>query len=271
MEKGTMLKKSQFNFSTRDEKGDILLCNFAKGMKSLSRIKAEDSSEFNRLFSKDTIVYSPSEKHIVKLVEKGILVPQTYDELLAVNELFYECAMDNKVRLVIIPTEQCNFRCKYCYETYQKEKMTEDDQISLLKFIQRKINCTKKLQISWFGGEPLEAVDVIRRVMTVTNNMTIRNNVQLMSDMTTNAYNLDAKTFDELYNLNVRIYQITLDGLEAQHNNQRVLKNGEGTFRRIVNNLLYIRDNYTKYKLTSISIRVNIEKTLGMTRGLLCH
>lgn len=164
-------------------------------------------------------------KLLVSLVEKGILVPKDYDELLTVNGLYNESAMDSKVRLIIMPTEQCNFRCKYCYESYQKGEMTEENQKTLLKFLQRKISSTSKIQISWFGGEPIEAIHVVQRIMEYANRMCDKQNVQLISDMTTNAYNLDDVNFDMLYNLRVFSYQVTLDGLEEQHNKQRVLKN----------------------------------------------
>ena len=164
-----------------------------------------------------------------------------------------------------MPTEQCNFRCKYCYESYQKGEMTEENQKTLLKFLQRKISSTSKIQISWFGGEPIEAIHVVQRIMEYANRMCDKQNVQLISDMTTNAYNLDDVNFDMLYNLRVFSYQVTLDGLEEQHNKQRVLKNGNGTFEKIVNNLLYIKNNYQKYKLANVSIRVN------MSRDILNH
>ena len=256
------LKKSQFNYFTQNDNGDMILFNFAKGISSFCKIQAEDNKAYKRLMSANEIEYDQEKDYIVKLVEKGILVPKELDEMLTVNRLYYEAAMDSKVRIIVMPTEQCNFRCKYCYETYQKGRMSEESQLSLLKFIQRQISFTSKLQLSWFGGEPLEAVDIVYRIMTNVNRMTQKNSVQLTSDMTTNGYNLDAETFEKLYSLNVRTYQITLDGLEDQHNKQRVLKNGEGTFKKIVDNLLYIKNNYEKYKFASVSVRVNMNREI---------
>lgn len=262
MENGMMLKKSQFNYSIKDENGDIILCNFAKGIYSFCKVTASDIAAYDSLMDNDEIEFDQKKEYIVKLTQKGILVPKDVEELVTVNGLYYEAAMDNKVRIIIMPTEQCNFRCKYCYETYQKGKMLEEDQASLLKFIQRKMNSTTKMQISWFGGEPLEAVDIVCHIMSFVNHMSEKKNVQIVSDMTTNAYNLDPNTFDKLYNLKVYTYQITLDGLEEQHDKQRVLKNGEGTFQKILDNLLYIKSNFIKYKFASISIRVNISRNI---------
>jgi len=262
MKNGMKLKTSQFNYSTKDRNGDVILCNFAKGVSSFCKISSSDLDAYKTLVNRAEIDYDQEKDYIVKLVEKGILVPKDLDEMITVNGLYYESALDTKVRIIVMPTEQCNFRCKYCYESYQKGKMSNEDQTALLKFIQRKINSTTKLQISWFGGEPLEAVDVVYHIMSDTIRMSKKKNVSVISDMTTNAYNLDAKTFDTLYNLNVHTYQVTLDGLKEQHDKQRVLLNGEGTFQKILENLLYIKNNYEKYKFASISIRVNISREI---------
>ena len=261
--KEIILKPSQFNYSSLDENGNMLLYNFAKGMASLCYV-AKPSVDICKaiLCGKKTIVHNGQEESINQLLQKGILVPQNTDELAKVETMFYETVLDSHPRLIIMPTEQCNFRCKYCYESYQKGKMNDSDQNALLKFIQRKITSSKKLQISWFGGEPLEAKDIVYRIMTQANNMCQKNNVQLISDMTTNAYNLNEETFDQLYRLRVYTYQITLDGLQEQHDQQRVLKSGEGTFNRIFQNLLYIKNNYHKYKFASILIRVNMSRAI---------
>ena len=262
MEKGTLLKRSQFNYTAKDDEGNIIICNFAKGVSSFCKILASDYNAYKTLIDNNAVEFNQGKDYIVKLVEKGILVPKDYDEMMTVNSLYWEAVMDNEVRIIIMPTEQCNFRCVYCYESYQKDEMTKKDQISLLKFIQRTINNTTKLHISWFGGEPLEAVDIVRHIMDNVNRMSKKKNIQVISDMTTNGYNLNAETFDSLYDRNVRIYQITLDGLEDQHNKQRVLKNGDSTFQQIVDNLLFIKNNYEKYKYVSISVRVNISREI---------
>lgn len=261
MNNKTLLKKSQFNYFVKEKNGDIILFNFAKGLPSLCKIPETDCTAFYELVNKvdrKEMCFDSNKEYIVKLVQHGMLVPEDYDEFLTVDRLYYESAMDQKVRIIVMPTEECNFRCKYCYESYQKGAMSNQAQIALLKFIQNKISTTRKLQISWFGGEPLEAVDIVYHIMTNVNKMVEQTKTQLVSDMTTNGYNLDANTFDKLYRLNVRTYQVTLDGLEQQHNKQRVLKNGEGTFHRILDNLLYIKKNYTKYPFASIVVRVNV-------------
>ena len=260
MENGLLLKKSQFNYSVTDDNGDLIICNFVKGIDGFCKVKKSDIKKYDELMRMDNIVYNDKNRFIAKLCEKGILVTKDSDELATVSRLYYEAAMDDKIMFVIMPTEKCNFTCKYCNETHKKGKMTYDDQIALLKYILQETNKATKLIISWFGGEPLVAVDIVYFIMRNIVKMCNKRNIQLTSDMTTNAYNLDAATFNKLYALNVFRYQITLDGLEQHHNIQRVLNGGEGTFNRIIDNLLYIKDNQNKYKYAYITIRANISK-----------
>ncbi|WP_432418832.1 radical SAM protein [Cytobacillus spongiae] len=66
--------------------------------------------------------------------------------------------------LIIMPTEQCNFRCVYCYEDFIKGQMTKEHQDALTKHIEEKASSIENLEIGWFGGEPLEGYDVIKYI-----------------------------------------------------------------------------------------------------------
>jgi len=261
MRNGEILKKSRFNYSTKDNNGDLLLCNFAKGPSSFSKVKSKDIEKFESIISNSELNYNENEQHIKELFERGFLVAKSTDENITVNSLYYNAALNNRLMVIIMPTEQCNFRCPYCYETHKKGKMTKDNQKALLKYIQRKLSDTPKLLISWFGGEPLEAVDVIDYIMENVRDMCSKRDVAYSSDMTTNGYNLDASTFDRLYNYKIFRYQITIDGLKEQHNQQRYLADGGGTFEKIISNLLYIKNN-KKYKFANITIRVNVSREI---------
>ena len=63
--------------------------------------------------------------------------------------------------LIILPTEKCNFRCTYCYEDFAIGKMKIETVEAIKKFISARAPSLKFLTLSWFGGEPLLARDVI--------------------------------------------------------------------------------------------------------------
>ena len=59
----------------------------------------------------------------------------------------------------------------------------------------------------------------------------------------------------------MRSYQITIEGLKETHDKQRCLVNGNGTFDRIIKNLIDIKNN-TKTNILDITLRVNVSKSI---------
>jgi uncharacterized protein len=88
------------------------------------------------------------------------------------------------------------------------------------------------------AGEIVEDISehIIRAVAELPNSL------QYVADMTTNGYLLDISKIERLASLGIRHFQISLDGSEPFHDRTRVRANGKGSFRRIWNNLVAIRD-----------------------------
>ncbi|MFR6582323.1 MAG: radical SAM protein [Ruminococcus sp.] len=77
--------------------------------------------------------------------------------------------------------------------------------------------------------------------------------------MTTNGYLLTPEVFERLLKLEVYNYQITIDGVQENHDKYRTLKNGAPTFEKIIDNLQNISKNI-KSNAFKIAIRANITK-----------
>jgi uncharacterized protein len=149
---------------------------------------------------------------------------------------------DETLHLIILPTEQCNFRCTYCYEDFAIGRMDLPTMQGIKRLLDRRLNELQRLSISWFGGEPLLGRGVVEDVSAhITEAVAARPELRYEADMTTNGYLLDLPTTEKLAALGIRAYQISLDGPEAAHDTTRVRANGSGTFQRIWNNLLSIR------------------------------
>lgn len=56
------------------------------------------------------------------LLLHGLVVRQHEDERKKAQLLKMETIMNRNLRLIIMPTEQCNFRCRYCYEDFKLGK-----------------------------------------------------------------------------------------------------------------------------------------------------
>lgn len=250
-------RKSKYIYEHQLMNGDILLCNMVKGSASFLKIRNNDVTKFKNIFSHNIIDIHENIPEIKTFLDKGYYIDNSIDELMEIRSLYFENVMSPILSLTVMPTEKCNFRCPYCYENYEKGKMSTKDQISLLKYIQRQLHSNPWLHISWFGGEPLLAFDVIENIMKNAQKMCKLQKKSITSNMTTNAYLLTLDTFDKLYNLGVTAYQITLDGTEKEHNKQRFLENGKGTFDVIMQNLLSIK-SHKEYKFAYFTIRINI-------------
>lgn len=255
-------KVSKYNFITNNENGDYVICNLIKGPKSLRIIPTKYRELVDILSKSGTVITDSSNPELEQYRNMGYLTDENTDELETIDLMYDEVINEHNLQLTIMSTGQCNFRCKYCYEDYKKGAMSEDVQKKVLKYIQKQLSSFTKISIEWFGGEPLVGINVIENIMTQVDKMCTARKTRYSSSMTTNAYLLTPDVFEKLYNLKIYSYQITLDGTKEQHDTQRVLVNGQGTFDRILNNLLFIRD-HKKFSQTRIAIRVNVTKSIA--------
>lgn len=157
--------------------------------------------------------------------------------------------MENTLEITILITEQCNFRCKYCYEKFEYGEIELNDLNIIIDFIENEIkrHAFKKMHISWFGGEPLLSLDKIIYAQERINSFVKKYNMVIDSSMTTNGYLLSIQVFKKLIELNINKYQITIDG--NNHNDLRVLENGEPTLNMILNNIREICDSPYDFKI----------------------
>ena len=157
-----------------------------------------------------------------------------------------EAIASNILRLILLPTEQCCFRCDYCYENFELGKMTPALQQAIIKLVEKRAPQLDKLNISWFGGEPLMAKDIIYSLSAQLQAICQRKNIHYNAAITTNAYLLDVACYNKLVDYGVNHFQITLDGAQAQHDQVRKRVDGAATFDTIMTNLLAIKQQSTK-------------------------
>ncbi len=210
--------------------------------------------------------FSSSEKEFLTegsvysaLVNERLIVSSNEDEFITAKHYVTHCIYDNELQVTIVPTQGCNFRCKYCFENHSNISMSDESEKAIINFFKRNIKKYKSVKVSWFGGEPLLEKHRVFRIMEIIKKYCNENNIPMIAEMITNGYLLDVNTFNELVDKNILYYEITIDGLARFHNQYRPLVNGDGTFDRIVANLLDIR-HQSKCKRYKIIIRTNYDK-----------
>ena len=200
-----------------------------------------------------------------RLLSTKICVPCNIDEEVIASTRAYNYLTSNysSLRLIILPTRECNFRCVYCYEDKRKEYMSDETENALvdatIDYLQNYKIC-KSLLLEWFGGEPLLCKATIVRIAKRLKAYCDENDVFFSMSMTTNGYLLDIETARVLSELNLISYQITIDGNESNHNQLRALKNGGKTWATIYHNLLAIKES--EIKNVKIRIRINYHAEL---------
>jgi uncharacterized protein len=194
-----------------------------------------------------------------QLIKDNFFVDKNTDER-ALGELAYQDGIyDTTLNVTILASEQCNFRCGYCYEDFKRGNITPEVIDSFYKFMKKNIHKYNKVNVSWFGGEPLLAAGEIERISDQLIDLCNKNGKAYLADMTTNGYLLTADMMRRMLKCRVLNYQITLDGMGEAHNTTRSLAGGGPTFETIIGNLRAIRDTVTS-RMLKITLRSNISK-----------
>lgn len=237
----------------------VVITNLLEG--NIVKIKGGFNEEIKRLLS--TGIYDGVDLKVIDVLNKNnILIDSDVDEDELLDDKYYEAAYGNsELNLVIYPTVACNLRCKYCWENHESQFMSTEVRDSILKYLKREARYYKRVYISWFGGEPLLDKDFLLDFMQEIKNICRMEKTPLVSNITTNGYNLDINTFTSLVRANLLYYQITLDGTEDIHNFYRPHVDSRcNSYKTIMKNLNDISQSNLKY--FHISIRVNISREL---------
>ncbi|MEO1368023.1 MAG: radical SAM protein [Acidobacteriota bacterium] len=170
--------------------------------------------------------------------------------------------------LIILPTEQCNFRCTYCYEDFEIGKMSPETIRGLRRLIEARVPHIEALRLSWFGGEPLVAKDIVLEISEFALELCQRHGISLKGGLTTNGYLLKRPLFERLLSLHQRQFQISLDGDRDAHDTTRLRADGKGTFDRIWANLLELRGCDQDFE---VLLRLHVTDSNYESLASLCH
>ncbi|WP_235483429.1 radical SAM/SPASM domain-containing protein [Streptomyces roseoverticillatus] len=211
-------------------------------------VPAEDAERARRVLVANQVTKGPFTGVLQDLVYGGFLVPQGTDETALVHNQYVSRYMDRSLHLIVMPTEQCNFRCVYCYESFLRGEMDPGLQEGIKRFVADQQDL-EHFYLSWFGGEPLLAAETVFRLTDHFRRYTEDRGIELYTLATTNGYLLTPEYADRVIPAGLKRFQITLDGPEHEHDKRRVGANGEPTFARIWDNLAHLRRSDHDFKV----------------------
>lgn len=245
---------SKYNLRTTSEDGSYVLWNSYTG--AICVFKPQQRGGVQTLLKEG---YRGEPKGVVKyLVDNGFLVPKETNEYRKVQLAFGQSHYRQDIlELILLASEDCNFRCNYCYEDFARGTMLPSVREGVKKMVEKKAPHLKQLTTGWFGGEPLYGFQAMEDLGPFFIEMAEKYELGYASHITTNGYLLTPDVAEKLLAWRVFNYQITIDGMREQHDKKRPARDGSGTFDQIMSNLIELKKRPERFR---IRVRVNYDK-----------
>lgn len=250
------MKASKYNFFYPYKNNNNKIIAYNSRSNVLSLMEKASFEKYKNFINKSIEI---DDENLVKDLVKGqYLIDDNIDELNILKYNFLRSCYSTKgLGLTIAPTLDCNFACIYCYEKKGRKNldMSVDVQDKVIEFVKDNIPTINSLHIMWYGGEPLLAFNSIKYMSEKIIDLCDKNDIKYTAGMVTNGYNLNKTVAKELAALRINFLQVTIDGIKEIHDQRRPLAGGQGTFDKIIENLL---ESYSEVE--RISLRINIDK-----------
>ena len=246
---------SRYNIRATTEDGRLVLWNTFRG--SMSVFGAHQVDKIVAMLSQKG--FEAKSQGIVKyLVDRGFLIKSNENEYrqveVAINQQQFRT---DRLEFILLASEDCNFRCKYCYEQFARGTMRPEVRTGIKNLVQNRLKRLSFLSVSWFGGEPLYGFPAIEDLAPFFLQTAEENDLGYSFGMTTNGYLMTPDIADKLLAWKIRNFQITLDGVAEDHNRSRPARDGRGTFSQIYDNLVSLSERSDEFR---VSIRINFDR-----------
>lgn len=161
------MKKSFYNIYEKINNGNVLY-------NTISGAVAILNDEYSRIYeSRSFFDGKTNEEFVNNMIKGNFLIPDEFDEKKFINKVSKQARNDtSSVAFTVAPTMKCNFRCPYCFEQGNEyTTMTNEVVEDTINFLNSKINNIaqkeneeKNVSITWYGGEPLLAINIIEKI-----------------------------------------------------------------------------------------------------------
>lgn len=143
--------------------------------------------------------------------------------------------------LVLTVTDGCNLRCQYCYLEKETRFMKASTALTAIEYFLARSDDNHQPIISFYGGEPLLAKELVREVVQSARCLPGGDRVLFVID--TNATLLDVSLVEWLAKEGIHL-QVSLDGPREIHDRHRIDGEGQPSFDRVMSglDLLLARD-----------------------------
>jgi len=139
----------------------------------------------------------------------------------------------SEIQIFFVTTYACNFACSYCYQSaydVEQYRLTNEIIDAFFQYVDTGFADRRKY-ITLFGGEPLLPDVQSKQLIKYLVDQAKGRGIDVA--VVTNGYHLE-EYLPVMKQGNIREIQVTLDGTQQVHDSRRALRDGEGTFDRIV-------------------------------------
>ena len=258
-----MLRLSNYTLFKKDKEKYLLFNSFSKAFLGVEFDDFTQKNIIDDLINGKTISEDECPDDFSVLMEQGIITNLGHDDekKLFENTFYSNYFMNNASSITLAPSLSCNLNCKYCYQSEDRQEsenaLSEKDwSAATYEFVKNFIDSKnlKKVSFVWFGGEPLVAHKALREFSRNIKKYYADKPVKIEFEVITNGTIINKDVLLDFNELPVKSAQITIDGTEKNHDMVRYYKDGQGTYRNIMDNIRKIIEQTD----TNVSIRYNL-------------
>ena len=238
-------RQSSYNFFVHTKSGYIVYNTLYN---SLVRLQEDEYDMFSE-------PENCPEDVLVTFVKNGLFINKLIDEkesYLLLSDILTR-HISGKLNLTITTTLKCNAHCPYCYERgVKKVDMFPGAADKILRFVLNQEN-HDKVDLTWFGGEPLLNTALIDEVCAGLS----ASGIEFSSFLITNGSLFDDSIFEKMISdWHLENVQVSLDGTSDIYNRVKSLSGTKADFYSI----LYSIRQLAKSKI-HVGIRLNISRS----------
>ncbi|MDC7290404.1 Cys-rich peptide radical SAM maturase CcpM [Blautia schinkii] len=211
-------------------------------------------------------------RYLITLKQKGYLKSKHVKiSEHAINE-YYESFLDHNLSQITIQvTQKCNLNCEYCVYSGNYYNRTHSDKImsydmakKAIEYILLHSSNSEHLAISFYGGEPLLAFELIKKCVEFAENEFEGRVIRF--NFTTNGTLLTEEKFDFLVRHDFSIL-ISLDGPEEVHDKNRKFANsGKGSFKVMMKNVKRLKELYPDFYNKNVAFNSVMDPSVSLSK-----
>lgn len=247
---------SKYNFFVEIDDKAMIVFNTLNNEYAIINKEAKE-----RYFSKEHVDSDGLDPQVIDaFLNAGFFVYDPDAELITARDLYFSKCYDSSVfNATIIPTNECNLNCGYCFVNRSNSYMSPSTVKATSAYLKNVICLNRQslshFRVKWFGGEPLLRPSIIDTLSQDLIHVCADNGIDYRAMIYSNLTNVSNEVIDVIRRGQIYEINTTLDGYKSENDNRRLSKNGKCYFDTIISNILRLRED------VRINIQVNVDQT----------